>query len=99
VVYNPYPPGILPSDLSSEPARVVREVDVIEERALAQLQALPPLDLTGLPPILQGTGTAAVELAGELMNYDRTISPFQDIACAPCHMPYAAFSGPLRARA
>ncbi len=30
-VYNPYPPGILPPDLSSETARVQREVDVIEE--------------------------------------------------------------------
>ena len=27
--YNPYPPGILPSDLSSETARVHREVDLI----------------------------------------------------------------------
>jgi cytochrome c peroxidase len=94
-VYDPYPPGILPSDISSELARVLREVDVIEDRALVRLRALPPLDLTGLPPILQGTGTAAVELAGELMNYDRTISPFQDIACASCHMPYVAFSGPI----
>ena len=93
--YNPYPPGILPSDLNSELARVSREVDVIEARALAQWKALTPPVLTGQPPTLQGTGTAAVEVLGELMNYDRNISPFRDIACASCHMPYAAFSGPI----
>ena len=37
-VYDPYPPGILPSDLNSELARVAREVDVIEARALAPLK-------------------------------------------------------------
>ena len=94
-VYNPYPPGILPADLNSELARVAREVDVIEARALAQWRALPPPVLTGQPPTLQGTGTAAVELLGELMNYDRSISPFKNLACASCHMPYVAFSGPI----
>ena len=29
-VYNPYPPGILPTDLNSELARVLREVNFIE---------------------------------------------------------------------
>ena len=33
-VYNPYPPGILPSDLNSELARVLREVDSIEAEAI-----------------------------------------------------------------
>jgi hypothetical protein len=41
--YNPYPPGILPSNLSSEIARVLREVDVIESRALARWHALKSL--------------------------------------------------------
>src|SRR5882757_5560093 len=94
-VYDPYPPGILPADLSSELARVLREVDFIEARALAQWQALTPPVLTGQPPKLQGTGTAAIETLGELMNYDRNISPFKDIACASCHMPYVGFSGPI----
>ncbi len=35
-VYNPYPAGILPSNLNSEISRVIREVDVIESRALAR---------------------------------------------------------------
>jgi len=94
-VYDPYPPGILPSNLDSELARVAREVDVIEARALAQWRALTPPVLTGQPPTLQGTGTASIEVLGELMNYDKNISPFKDIACASCHMPYAGFSGPI----
>ncbi|MDB6010092.1 MAG: hypothetical protein JWL65_2342 [Gammaproteobacteria bacterium] len=94
-VYDPYPPGILPADLNSELARVLREVDFIEARALAQWRALTPPVLTGQPPKLQGTGTAALETLGELMNYDRNISPFRDIACASCHMPYVGFSGPI----
>ena len=94
-VYDPYPPGILPSNLNSELARVAREVDVIEARALARWQALAPPVLTGQPPTLQGTGTASIEVVGELMNFDRNISPFKDIACASCHMPYAGFSGPI----
>jgi cytochrome c peroxidase len=93
--YNPYPPGILPSDLNSEIARVLREIDIIEARAIARAQALTPPILTGQPPILQNTGTEAVETLGELMNYDKNISPNKNIACASCHMPYVAFSGPI----
>src|SRR5258708_30701726 len=94
-VYNLIPPGILPSNLSSEIARVLREVDVIESRALARWHALKPPILTGQPPVLQNTGTEAVETLGELMNYDKNISPNRNIACASCHMPYAAFGGPI----
>ncbi len=74
-VYNPYPPGILPANLNSELARVLAEVDFIEARAIARWQALTPPTLTGQPPILQNTGTEAVETLGELMNYDKNISP------------------------
>jgi hypothetical protein len=45
--YNPYPPGILPADLNSEIARVLREVDFIEGEAMAQLRALTPPTPTG----------------------------------------------------
>ena len=55
-VYNPYPTGILPSDISSELARVEREVDFIENEAIGQWHATPPPTLTGNPPILQNTG-------------------------------------------
>jgi cytochrome c peroxidase len=29
------------------------------------------------------------------MNYDKTISPNENVACASCHMPYVGFSGPI----
>ena len=94
-VYNPYPLGILPADLSSETARVQREVDMIEARALARWKTLGHPTLAGQPPILQNTGTEAIETLGELMLYDNKISPGQNLACASCHMPYGGFSGPI----
>ncbi len=93
--YNPYPPGILPIDLNSEVARVLREVDGIESEAIVQWHAITPPILTGNPPILKGTGVASVEVLGKLMNFDKNISPLQNSACASCHMPYAGFSGPI----
>src|ERR1700747_1185886 len=94
-IYNPYPPGILPPDLNPEVERVLREIRVVEKRALARWRALTPPTLTGQPPILKGTGTEAIETLGELMQYDHNISPNRNEACASCHMPYAAFSGPI----
>src|ERR1700722_6205094 len=93
--YNPYPPGILPSDIVSEIARVRGEVTVIENEALGQWRALPPPTLTGQPPTLQGTGQRANQLLGKLMNFDLNISPLKNRACGSCHMPYAGFSGPI----
>jgi cytochrome c peroxidase len=93
--YNPYPPGILPSDLAPEIARVQREVTNIENEAIQQWNALPPPTLTGQPPTLQGTGMRANQLLGKLMNFDLNMSPLKDRACGFCHMPYAGFSGPI----
>src|SRR6266446_4707373 len=93
--YNPYPPGILPADLDSEIARVLREVDNIEFEALTQLRALPPPTLTGQPPTFQNTGQRFNVLLGKALNFDRNMSPFKDRACGFCHMPYAGFSGPI----
>ena len=93
--YNPYPPGILPANLISEENRVLREVDNIEFEALAQLRALPPPTLTNQPPLLAHTGQRLNVLVGKALNFDRNISPFKDRACAFCHMPYVAFSGPI----
>jgi cytochrome c peroxidase len=93
--YNPYPPGILPSNLSTELARVLREVNTIEAEAITQWHALPAPTLTGNPPILQNTGIPSVELLGKLMNFDKNISPNENVACASCHMPYAGYSGPI----
>jgi cytochrome c peroxidase len=94
-VYNPYPPGILPPDLNAEINRVLREIDVIEARAIERWHSLPPPTVTNQPPILKDTGTESVETLGELMQYDKRISPGRNSACASCHMPYAAFSGPI----
>ncbi len=94
-VYNPYPPGILPSNLDSEIARVLREVDVVESRATARWNALPPPVLTGQPPVLKNTGTESVETLGELMLFDKNMSVGRNQACGSCHMPYAGFSGPI----
>jgi cytochrome c peroxidase len=93
--YNPYPPGILPSNISSELARILREVKGIEAEALKQWKALPPPTVAGNPPILQNTGQASVEILGKLMNFDSTISPLENYACSSCHMPYTGFSGPI----
>ena len=93
--YNPYPFGILPPDLTSELARVEREVDFIESEALAQLRALTPPTLTNQPPLLAHTGQRLNVLVGKALNFDKNMSPFQDVACGSCHMPYAGFSGPI----
>jgi cytochrome c peroxidase len=93
--YNPYPAGILPSNIDTELARVLREINFIETEATGQWQALPPLTLAGNPPIIQNNGQAAVEILGKLMNFDKNISPNENSACASCHMPYAGFSGPI----
>jgi cytochrome c peroxidase len=93
--YNPYPPGILPSDLGSEIERVRREINLIFQQGLGEWRALSPPTLTGQPPTLQGTGYQAVQTLGKLMNYDENMSVLKDRACAFCHMPYVAFSGPI----
>src|ERR1700751_1327505 len=63
--YTPYPPGILPANLNSEIARVLREVDNIEAEALGELRALPPPTLTNQPPLLAGTGQRLNVLVGK----------------------------------
>jgi len=60
-IYNPYPPGILPADLDSEIARVLREIDVIEARAIERWHSLPPPTRLETrpgpnPPVLKDTG-------------------------------------------
>jgi cytochrome c peroxidase len=99
-IYNPYPPGILPPDLNSEIQRVLREIDVVENRAIQRWHALPPPKRFPVrpgpnPPVLQGTGTESIETLGELMLFDKNMSPGRNQACTSCHMPYAGWAGPI----
>jgi cytochrome c peroxidase len=94
-IYDPYPSGILPSNIAPEIQRVMREEDAIEREAVNAWHALTPPTVTGNPPIQQNTGTAAIETLGKLMNFDRHISVDQNIACSFCHMPYVGYSGPI----
>jgi cytochrome c peroxidase len=99
-IYNPYPPGILPPDLNAEIARVLREIDVIEGRAIERWHSLPPPTRLETrpgpnPPVLKDTGTESIETLGELMLFDKNISPGRNQACTSCHMPYAGWSGPI----
>ena len=102
--YNPYPqlpgftpPSILPPDLQPEIYRVRAEVQTIFGRYFAEWQALTPMPTNmGNPPILVPNGYDAQRILGGLMNFDETMSPFNNEACAFCHMPYAAFSGPIQ---
>ena len=48
-IYNPYPAGILPADLNSELMRVQREIQGLEDEAMVQAKALPPLTFTTNP--------------------------------------------------
>src|SRR5258705_6659663 len=64
LIYDPYPLGILPADLESEIEGVRREVQGIFNQALLQSRTLPPPNLTGQPPTLQGTGYQAVQVLG-----------------------------------
>jgi hypothetical protein len=63
--YNPYPPGILPSDLASEIARVQRETQFIFNEALRECRVLPPPTPVDNPPTLHGTGYEAVVILGK----------------------------------
>jgi cytochrome c peroxidase len=89
--YDPYPPGILPTNLDAETARVQGEVRRIFATTLETVRALPAAVVTGNPPTQQGAGSEAVQLLGELMNYDLDMSPLKNESCASCHMPYAGF--------
>jgi cytochrome c peroxidase len=94
-IYNPYPPGILPADINPELERVLGEINVIEQRAMDRFSKLGPVTYIGQPPTIQGNGTEAIETLGELLNFDKNMSPGRNSACSSCHMPYVAFGPPI----
>lgn len=85
-VYSPYPAALLPADLPSELRRVAGEVDIVEQRAIAQWHGLE---------IRPGTLLQQVQTLGKLELYDRNLSVNRNLACASCHMPYTGFTGPI----
>jgi cytochrome c peroxidase len=94
-IYFPYPKGIIPRDICSEIKRVRREVQGIFNETLALSRTLPPPNLQGNPPTLQGSGYALVRTLGKLLNFDETMSVGKNVACSFCHMPYVAFGPPI----
>src|SRR5437660_9841034 len=75
-VYCPYPPGIIPSDLTTESERVRREIRGIEQQAMAESAALGPLMPTSPNQVLANNGVRAVQVLGKLENYDENLSVF-----------------------
>src|ERR1700733_5171385 len=47
--YDPYPPGILTSNIASEIARVQREINFIFDEAIGEWQALPQPNVQANP--------------------------------------------------
>src|SRR5271169_5799273 len=82
-----YPaPGLIPSGLDREIKRVEREVDNIEQQALAEWRALP---------INSSTRMNQVRVLGKLLLFDKNLSVNKNEACSFCHMPYTDFTGPI----
>jgi cytochrome c peroxidase len=57
-------------------------IDITESTLLLKVPTASSLDLAH-----------QVQLLGKLFIYDKTLSPFGNIACATCHAPYAGFTG------
>src|ERR1700720_4887872 len=57
-------------------------IDATESSLLRDVSSASSMDLTH-----------QVQLLGKLFIYDKTLSPFGNIACATCHAPYAGFTG------
>jgi len=96
-VYTPYPSGILPPDLDSEIARVLREIDVIEGRAIERWHSLPlPTRLEirpgPNPPVLKDTELNRSKHSANFRFSTRTFRPaeIKRARLATCRMPVGA---------
>jgi cytochrome c peroxidase len=76
----------IPDGLDQEIQRVERDVDVIEQQALAEWRALP---------IAPSTRMNQVRLLGKLLLFDKNLSVNKNEACSFCHMPETDFTGPI----
>ncbi len=79
-------PGLIPSGLDQEIVRVEREVDNIEQQAVAEWHALP---------ITSSTRMNQVRVLGKILLFDKNLSVNKNEACSFCHMPYTDFTGPI----
>src|SRR5215469_4034382 len=76
----------VPSAVEQEIRRVEREVDQIEQEALAEWHALP---------ITPSTRMDQVRILGKLLLFDKNLSVYRNEACSFCHMPDTDFTGPI----
>jgi len=74
----------LPGGAHEDPdvATANSEIALIEAESLQQVADSASLDLYH-----------KISLLGKTEIYDTNLSPFKNIACATCHMPYAGFTG------
>src|SRR6516162_9099187 len=80
------PLGFVPKEAEPEIKRVEREVDEIEQQALAEWRALP---------INSSTRMDQVRILGKLLLFDKNLSVNRNEACSFCHMPDTDFTGPI----
>ena len=78
--------GSIPSGLDQEIQRVEREIDTIQQQALAESRALP---------IEPSTRMNQVRALGKLLLFDKNLSVNKNEACSFCHMPETDFTGPI----
>jgi len=75
--------GRMPPDFDPEVARVVAELDRIEDDTLRDLNRTT-LDRQG-----------QVRTLGKLLLFDKRLSVYQNEACSFCHTPETGFTGPI----
>jgi cytochrome c peroxidase len=82
----PYRPSVIPTGLDQEISRVEREIDQIEQHALAEWRTTPA-----------GPSNRArqVRILGKLLLFDKNLSVNRNEACSFCHMPDTDFTGPI----
>src|SRR5215472_13079506 len=85
-ITEPGPRSFLPKGAEPEIRRVEREVDEIEQQALAEWRALP---------INSSTRMDQVRILGKLLLFDKNLSVNRNEACSFCHMPDTDFTGPI----
>src|SRR5258708_40040255 len=69
--YDPYPPGVLPTDIASEIQSVRLEENAIELESINERHALAPPIVTGNPPLQPNTPTAALQTPGQTIELGR----------------------------